>query len=400
MKKTALYSIPLLSALITLSACQSTVTPHEGMSANTPHKMNMQHWQNDDNDEYPLPVALDLSAVSNLDKITAQLLEKRVVYVGESHDRYEHHLNQLEIIRRLYNDNPKVAIGMEFFQQPFQQYLDAFIAGEIDEKTFLEKSEYYKRWRIDYRHYRPIILFAKEHSIPLIALDILEEIGRQVGKVGIENLDEDDKKHLPSDVVRTNTEYSDMLKAIFAQHPNMNDQIFERFMDVQLVRDETMAENTVKFLQEHPEHRMVVLAGSGHIAYGHGIPDRVARRMEVSNAIVINGMGLELTPDLGDYILLSEAIQLPKAALLGVILDTSQEGIVKISDFGADSPAKRAGVKADDQLINLDGHNVANLVDVKFNLLDKKPGDKVQINVRRKNWLGNDKEMQIDVVLH
>jgi len=400
MKKTTRYVVPLLSALITLSACQSTVTPHGAMHAGTSHKMNMQHWKNDDNDEYPLPIALDLSAVSDLDQITSTLLKKRVVFVGETHDRYEHHLSQLEIIRRLYNDNPKLAIGMEFFQQPFQRHLDAFIAGEINEKEFLEKSEYYKRWRIDYRHYRPIILFAKEHAIPLVALDILEEIGHRVGKEGIENLDEEAKKHLPSEVVRTNTEYRDMLQAIFSQHPNMSNQAFERFMDVQLVRDETMAENAVKFLQKHPEHRMVVLAGSGHIAYGHGIPDRLQRRMNENTAIVINGMGLELTPDLGDYILLNKAIQLPKAGLMGVILDTSKEGIVKIADFGPDSPAKRAGVKADDQLIDLNGQTVASLVDVKYPLLDKKPGDKVQLKVRRKNWLGNDKELQLDVELH
>ncbi|NOZ51917.1 MAG: PDZ domain-containing protein [Gammaproteobacteria bacterium] len=398
MKKTAIY----IAALISLSACQLPVTPQGGMhtSTSTPHKMNMQHWKNDHIDEYQIPITLDLSAVADLDQITPELLGKRVVFVGESHDRYEHHLNQLEIIRRLYNDNPRLAIGMEFFQQPFQPYLDAFIAGEINEKEFLKKSEYYKRWRIDYRHYRPIILFAKKHAIPLLALDILEETARKVGKDGIENLDEDAKKHLPSEIVRTNTDYSDMLQAIFKQHPNMTGQAFERFMDVQLVRDESMAENAVKFLQKHPDHRMVILAGSGHIAYGHGIPDRLIRRMDIDTAIVLNGMGLELTPDLGDYILLSKAIQLPKAGLMGVILDTNEKGVVKISGFGENSPAKRIGIKIADQLIQLDDQDVTDLTDVKYTLLDKIPGDKVNVKVQRKNWLGDNKEMQFMIELH
>ena len=38
---------------------------------------------------------------------------------------------------------------MEFFQQPFQPALDDYIAGKIDEKEFLKKSEYYLRWRIE-----------------------------------------------------------------------------------------------------------------------------------------------------------------------------------------------------------------------------------------------------------
>ena len=44
----------------------------------------------------------------------------RVVFVGETHDRYDHHLNQLAILQALHRRNPQVAIGVEWFQQPFQ----------------------------------------------------------------------------------------------------------------------------------------------------------------------------------------------------------------------------------------------------------------------------------------
>ena len=78
---------------------------------------------------------LDLNALPGLDSIIPRLARKRVVFIGEAHDRYDHHLNQLAIIRRLHARHPDLAIGMEFFQQPFQQALDDYIAGELDERV-------------------------------------------------------------------------------------------------------------------------------------------------------------------------------------------------------------------------------------------------------------------------
>jgi uncharacterized iron-regulated protein len=53
----------------------------------------------------------------------------------------------------------------------------------------------------------------------------------------------------------------------------------ERFFFVQVLWDETMAEAIANFIQSHPDYQVVVLAGSGHIIYGYGIPSRVERRL-------------------------------------------------------------------------------------------------------------------------
>src|SRR5690348_18010418 len=52
--------------------------------------------------------AIDLDATLPLDKLAAQLVSKRVVFVAEIHSRYDHHLNQLEIIRRLFQLYPEL----------------------------------------------------------------------------------------------------------------------------------------------------------------------------------------------------------------------------------------------------------------------------------------------------
>ena len=73
--------------------------------------------------------AVDLDTTLALDRLAAQLASKRVVFVAESHYRYDHHLNQLEIIRRLHQLDPNLVIGVEYFQQPFQPRVDDYIAG-------------------------------------------------------------------------------------------------------------------------------------------------------------------------------------------------------------------------------------------------------------------------------
>ena len=115
---------------------------------------------------------------SSLQGIIPGLADKRVVFVGESHDRYDHHLAQLEIIRSLHALHPRLAIGMEAFQQPFQTVLDDYIAGRLSEREMLRDSEYYTRWRFDYRLYAPILRYAREHQLPVVALNLPPGAGR------------------------------------------------------------------------------------------------------------------------------------------------------------------------------------------------------------------------------
>src|SRR5947208_2113670 len=78
------------------------------------------------------PPAVDLSALKTLSAVVEKLAQKKIVYVGEEHDKFSHHQVQLEVLRGLYQQTPKLAVGMEMFQRPFQKALDDYIAGAID----------------------------------------------------------------------------------------------------------------------------------------------------------------------------------------------------------------------------------------------------------------------------
>jgi len=342
---------------------------------------------------------LDMSSLSNMDGLIEKIADRRVVFVGETHDRYDHHLNQLAIIKGLYGPNTDLAIGLEFFQQPFQEYLDRYVAREIDERELLTKSEYFDRWRYDYRLYRPILRFAREKGIPLIALNVPRELTERVASKGFEGLDETDRAQVPKEIDRNDPQYRKRIEEVFAHHPRSEEKNFEHFLDAQLLWDEGMAERAADYLRQNPEKRMVVLAGSGHLMYGQGIPGRLLRRNPVSSAIVINSAQYGMAPGLADYLLFPERIDLPRSGLLGILLDLEGNGVA-VKGFSEDSPAESVGLKKGDRVVTIAGKPVASYTDIRLSLMDHRAGEEVRVEVLRANLILDDERLSYQVKLY
>lgn len=342
---------------------------------------------------------LDMSTLATMDGLIEKLADRRVVFVGETHDRFDHHLNQLAVIKGMYAQNPKLAIGLEFFQQPYQQHLDRYVAGDIDEREFLRKTEYFHRWRYDYRLYRPILRFAREKGIPVIALNVPMEISRKVGREGLDSLIDEEKVYVPKQMDDGDEHYRQRIKEVFSQHPKSDDTQFENFVDAQLLWDEAMAERAARYLRENPKSRMVVLAGTGHLEYGQGIPSRLLRRQPVASAIVLNQTHHALEPDLADFLLFPERIELPRSGLLGVMLDADRAGVT-VKDFSDDSPAESAGLKEGDRILAIAGSPIESYSDIRLTLMDRFPGEEVPVEVERKNMILGDERLSYRVKLH
>jgi uncharacterized iron-regulated protein len=342
--------------------------------------------------------ALDLHTVTDLEGIIPVLADKRVVLVGETHDRYDNHLMQLEIIRRLHALHPKLAIGMEMFQQPFQGVLDDYIAGRIDEKQLLRDTEYYRRWRFDFRLYAPILEYAREQKIPVVALNVPVELTSKVAREGFAGLTEAERKQLPAEIDRSDAAYEARLRAIYQHHPGIDGHGFGKFVDVQLLWDEGMAERAADYLRDNPDELLVVLAGSGHLAYGSGIPQRLTRRVGGTSAIVLNDWEGTLEPGLADYLLLPQEQTLPPSGKFGALLD-EQEGKLRIEQCLPDSPCQRAGLHQGDQIVAINGESVADLADLRVATWDKRPGDSVTLQVRRQRWFRAPQDLSFEIVL-
>lgn len=326
---------------------------------------------------------INLNQVTGLSKIIPDLSSTRAVLVGEAHNFYHHHLAQLEVIRRLYMANPHLVIGMEMFQQPFQPVLDQYIAGDIDDTAMLEKTEYFQRWKFDYRLYEPILHFARENKIPVVALNIDKNITTKVGKTGLDSLSDEEKADIPADIDRNVPGYDERIRPIFEQHVNAKKRSFEDFIDVQLLWDEGMAQRAAQYLDAHPEAAMVILAGSGHIAYGTGIPTRLARRLNSRVITLLSSDGIKLEPDIADYVMFPAEKTLPKSGLMGVFLDEKDKHVEAIG-FSDGSPGEKAGIKKGDYFSRINNREIRGIYDIRLAMWDKKPGDLVNVEMLHK----------------
>ncbi|MDJ0572215.1 MAG: ChaN family lipoprotein [Pleurocapsa sp. MO_192.B19] len=244
--------------------------------------------------KYPnelVSVAEPLTHASQEEQVINQLKQNDVIYLAENHDRLEDHASQLKIITQLYQertdsntDNAELAIALEMFQRPFQPRLNRYLAKQINETELQEQTEYDTRWGFDWEYYAPILRFAQENQIPLIALNTPTEITRKVAENSLNSLEKSDFRYIPplAEIKLDNQEYRQKLQEVYQQHTQNgqgNSDGFENFFAVQVLWDETMAEAIAFYYQNNPQSQIVVLVGQGHIIDNYGIPDRVTRRI-------------------------------------------------------------------------------------------------------------------------
>ncbi len=343
-----------------------------------------------------LPQALSFAAIME------QIADKRVVYVGESHTRNEDHLLQLRVIRALFAQNPNLAIGMEMFSREAQPVLDRYVAGELSEKEFLKQSGYFSKWSFDYRLYREIINFARSHHLPIVALNQEKELVSKVFKEGAAALTAEELAKIPPDRDLTIPGYRERITEVFAMHgEHGGPEQINGFFQAQAIWDETMAESVTTFLNAHPERRMVVLAGQGHTDRRTAIPPRVARRLPtIRQAVILNSENEALDQTEADYLIFSKPVELPPAAVLGVMLANTADG-PRVEGLSEKSKAGTAGIREKDVILALDDEPVATIDDLKIILLGTETGKPVTVQIKRKSgrWFKQETVLSIPVVL-
>ncbi len=340
--------------------------------------------------------AIDVSALKTLSNVIAGVSGKKIVYVGEYHDRFAHHNVQLRIIKGLFRKDPKIAVGMEMFQRPFQKTLDEYVGGSIDEREFLKKSEYFKRWGFDYNLYKPILDFARTEKVPVVALNLSREVTDKVSKTGMDSLTDDERKDVPKLMDFSDMEYRDRLRQVFDQHETASERNFDFFLQAQILWDEGMARSIDEYLRKYPDQRMVVMAGVGHLAYGSGVPKRTFRRNGFSYATVLSDVAIE--EDIADFVVFPPSLEgMTSPKIMAVLKETGEQ--VSIAELPEGSVSKKAGIKVGDIVVSLDNAVVRSVDDIRIALFYKKSEDMVRIKVERKRFLSGYAEIEFEVKL-
>ncbi|MHB8845771.1 MAG: ChaN family lipoprotein [Nitrospirota bacterium] len=197
-----------------------------------------------------------------------------VIVIGETHGNPLHHALQLEVIRALHESDTPLVIGMEMFRQGSQKDLDDWTSGAVPPERFVPV--YYRNWTIPWRYYEDIFLYAREHTIPIVGLNIPDEISTAIARRGFAALTRAERRKLPAGISCTiDKSYMEFIKKVYADHGRGDGKSFQRFCEAQMVWDKSMAANLIAFMKENPEKKAVVLAGVGH-AWRRGIPEQLS----------------------------------------------------------------------------------------------------------------------------
>lgn len=202
------------------------------------------------------------------------IAQRSVVLLGERHEDAAHHRWQLETLRALHRRRPSLVLGLEMFPRRVQPALDAWVRGELGESEFLEKSDWSTVWRFDPDLYMDIFRYARDHGVPMRALNVDTALTRSVGRAGFDATRVDQREGVtrPAD---PNTRYTHWLGHVFREHrppggPSDRGTL-GHFIEAQLVWDRAMAQGIRDAIAEHPGALVVSLIGSGHLRHGDGV---------------------------------------------------------------------------------------------------------------------------------
>ena len=213
--------------------------------------------------------------------LIAQLSKQSAVLLGERHDRLDHHRWQLDVLRALHVTQPDIALALEMFPRRVQPALDAWVGGELSEAEFLKQSEWQTVWGFDPELYMDIFRYARDHGIPMRAVNVDSGLTRLVGREGFDAVPEEAREGV-SRPAEPSAAYAKWLSDVYRMHLTGNrvgdhsGRHLRHFIEAQLLWDRAMAEGIRDTLLESPGRLVVALIGSGHLRHGHGVPHQLA----------------------------------------------------------------------------------------------------------------------------
>ena len=138
--------------------------------------------------DYPAYLIYDKNGKEvSFSKMVKAAYESDIVFAGELHNNPISHWIELQLAKSLYlNKNKSVVMGAEMFEADNQLILDEYLNGTISSSNFMKEMRLWPNYETDYK---PLVEFAKNKSIPMIATNVPRRYASMVFKKGFEGLD-------------------------------------------------------------------------------------------------------------------------------------------------------------------------------------------------------------------
>ena len=224
----------------------------------------------------------------SLQQMANELKKYDLIFFGEYHDNTTLHKLERELLP-LLDTKRELILSLEMFERDVQSDLDAYIEGWLTEDEFLAKSRPWSNYKDDYR---PLIEYAKQKKLTVIAANIPRSIAGKMARTGpdfTDTLPEEDKKWLPNKISYPDDSYKKaFLETLENMHSPMMNNNPDWLYQAQCLKDETMAESIVNALKMKPKARVLHFNGDFHSRYFSGTVSRVQEILPKKKIAVIS----------------------------------------------------------------------------------------------------------------
>ena len=332
-------------------------------------------------------------------ELLALASRRDIVLLGERHDEYDHHAWQLQTLAALHALRPRMVIGFESFPRRVQGTLDKWVAGELTEGQFLERSDWEKVWNLPSGLYMPLFQFARINRIPMVALNVDRELTQQITHKGWDGVPTERREGV-SRPAPASQAYRDVLFEIYKEHPQAreksgdirkDDPDFLHFIDSQTTWDRAMAEalaHRVAGASGTARPMVVGIVGAGHISNGYGVPHQL-RDLGISSIATLlpvdaAGSCNKLASGFADAVFALPAVaqEASRKPRLGISLQRTGNGIEVLDVIGG-SLAESTGIRKGDLIESVAGYAVTQTGGVIAAVRSQPAGTWLPMTVRR-----------------
>ena len=260
-----------------------------------------------------------------------------VLIIGETHDDPVAHLLEAEMLRRAderyaqaQSKKRPVALSMEMFERDVQTALDEYLAGLITERNFLQSSRPWPNYPTDYR---PLVEYAREHRLPVIAANAPARYVSRVSANGPDSLNvlsKEAKSWLPPlPFPPASADYAAKFNSFMQSamggpqaatpstanpHAQANPHGSMHLLDAQDLRDASMADAIANFLKHNKDALVVQVNGTFHSEERMGVPEQIKHYRPKARVVVVTILPDEGFPNfdaarlgkLGDYVIVTD----------------------------------------------------------------------------------------------
>lgn len=269
-------SVVLGMALVCLAACASAESASSEVVQN---EERFHEWQ-----------VIDVLSGRTLrmDDVMRDLALQDVVYLGEEHQNRYHTEAALRVLRSLIERGRKPTLAMEMFGWDGQPAIDRYVSGQEDDRSkFLEQSRWLQNWGGPFEDYEPLVQFAKDRQLSLVALNPPRSLVKMVMKKGLAAARSDPEMaqwSMRDESIVDDPLYHERIIRQLQQCHGGAEGGYQSMYEASMVRDEGMAKTVVDRLaairsaEDPTVGPLVSYTGGGHIQYQLPVPKRVLRR--------------------------------------------------------------------------------------------------------------------------